>query len=128
ACAGAASEEEESVRVLSRDPSARYLVVFDPLDGSSNIDVNISIGTIFGVLRKEHDGEASERDCLRPGRELLAAGYVICGASTMLVLASEQGVDGFTCDPTVGELFLSHPQPRVPERVSILGVNEADHE
>jgi fructose-1,6-bisphosphatase I len=127
-CAAAASEEEETVRVLSSDPAARYLVVFDPLDGSSNIDVNISIGTIFGVLKKPHDRVATEADFLRPGHELLAAGYVIYGSSTMLVLATDEGVHGFTYDPTVGEFFLSHEDIRVPERGNIYAVNEANHE
>jgi fructose-1,6-bisphosphatase I len=125
-CAAAASEEEEEVRLLAADPKARYLLVVDPLDGSSNIDVNISIGTIFGVLKKDHDERASEKDFLRPGSELLAAGYVIYGSSTMLVLATEEGVHGFTFDPTVGEFFLSHENMRIPDRGKIYAVNEAN--
>ena len=125
-CAAAASEEEETIRVLSQDPDARYLVLFDPLDGSSNIDVNISIGTIFGVLRKDHGEPTTEQDFLRPGRELVAAGYVIYGSSTMLVLTTGDGVHGFTYDPVVGEFFLSHENIRVPERGSIYAVNEAN--
>ena len=125
-CAAAASEEEEEIRLLSPQKHAKYLVLFDPLDGSSNIDVNISIGTIFGVLKKGHQEPASERDFLRPGRELLAAGYVIYGSSTMLVLATEEGVHGFTYDPTVGEFFLSHEDIRIPEQGKIYAVNEAN--
>jgi fructose-1,6-bisphosphatase I len=132
-CAAAATEEEEGIRVLTSDRSAKYLVVFDPLDGSSNIDVNISIGTIFGVLRRfpdgvSHDRVPSEQDFLRPGRELIAAGYVIYGSSTMLVLASGEGVHGFTYDPTVGEFFLSHENIRVPERGDSYAVNESNAE
>lgn len=130
-CAAAATEEEEEVRVLSSHPSSKYLVVFDPLDGSSNIDVNISIGTIFGILHRfpdgqRHDRTPTEADFLRPGRELLAAGYVIYGSSTMLVLASGEGVHGFTYDPTVGEFFLSHENLRVPERGDSYSVNESN--
>jgi fructose-1,6-bisphosphatase I len=127
-CAAVASEEEDNIRVLSNEPSSRYLVVFDPLDGSSNIDVNISIGTIFGVFKKEHPETAAPRDFFRPARELSAAGYVIYGSSTLLVLASGDGVHGFTYDPTVGEFFLSHENIRVPERGSSYAVNEANAE
>jgi len=126
-CAAAASEEDEHIRVISDDPGAKYLVVFDPLDGSSNIDVNISIGTIFGVLKKRHVAPVSEADFLRPGRELVAAGYVIYGSSTMLVLTTGVGVYGFTYDPTVGEFFLSHENIRVPSSGKIYAVNEANH-
>jgi len=125
-CAAAASEEEESVRILTDDPDARYLVLFDPLDGSSNIDVNISIGTIFGVLCKDHGGTATEQDFQRPGRELIMAGYVIYGSSTMLVITMGQSVQGFTYDPTVGEFLLSQENIRVPERGNIYAVNEAN--
>ena len=127
-CAAAASEEEETVRILTDDPEARYLVVFDPLDGSSNIDVNISIGTIFGVLRKPEGHSVTEKDFLVPGSELIAAGYVIYGSSTMLVLSTGDGVQGFTYDPTVGEFFLSHENIRIPARGKIYAVNEANHE
>ncbi len=130
-CAAAATEEEEEVRVLSSHPSSKYLVVFDPLDGSSNIDVNISIGTIFGILHRFPDGERHDRppteaDFLRPGRDLLAAGYVIYGSSTMLVLASGEGVHGFTYDPVIGDFFLSHENIRVPERGDSYSVNESN--
>jgi fructose-1,6-bisphosphatase I len=125
-CAAVASEELEEVKVLSTDPRAKYLVVTDPLDGSSNIDVNISIGTIFGVLRKSDTKiGADPSDFLRPGRDLVAAGYVLYGSSTMLVITTGQGgVHGFTYDPTVGEFFLSHENIRIPERGSIYSINE----
>ncbi|HTN85585.1 MAG TPA: class 1 fructose-bisphosphatase [Sorangium sp.] len=125
-CAAVVSEELGELRLLSTDPRAKYLVVMDPLDGSSNIDVNISIGTIFGVLRKS-DAKmgADPSDFLRPGRDLLAAGYVLYGSSTLLVLTTGLGgVHGFTYDPTVGEFFLSHENIRIPERGATYSINE----
>ncbi len=127
-CAAVASEELETISVLTHDPRAKYIVVFDPLDGSSNIDVNISIGTIFGVLRKRDSiGPASEHDFLRPGRDLLAAGYVLYGSSTMLVLTTGAGgVHGFTYDPSIGEFLLSHENIRTPERGKTYSINEGN--
>jgi fructose-1,6-bisphosphatase I len=127
-CAAIASEELETIHVTSTERRAKYLVVFDPLDGSSNIDVNISIGTIFGVLRKEVDREgAVEADFLRPGSELVAAGYILYGSSTMFVITTGHGgVHGFTYDPTVGEFFLSHENIRVPDRASLYSINEGN--
>ncbi|AUX41509.1 fructose 1,6-bisphosphatase [Sorangium cellulosum] len=125
-CAAVVSEELGEMRILSTDPRAKYVVVVDPLDGSSNIDVNISIGTIFGVLRKG-DGKlgADPSDFLRPGRDLVAAGYVLYGSSTLLVLTTGLGgVHGFTYDPTVGEFFLSHENIRIPERGATFSINE----
>ena len=124
--AAAASEEEEELRVLSLSDRAKYLVVFDPLDGSSNIDVNISIGTIFGVLKKEHDGRAVEDDFLQKGTQLQAAGYVIYGSSTMFVITTGDGVHGFTYDPTVGEFLLSHEDIRVPDYHTTYSINEGN--
>ncbi len=128
-CAAVASEEEDEIKVLSTDKRARYVVMFDPLDGSSNIDVNISIGTIFGVLRRPEDAPVDNGLFLKPGRELAAAGYVIYGSSTMLVLSTgrEQGVHGFTYDPSVGEFFLSHENIRIPEKGSTYSINEGNH-
>jgi fructose-1,6-bisphosphatase I len=125
-CAAAASEEEENIRVLTDSREAEYLMVFDPLDGSSNIDVNISIGTIFGVLKKEHAGEAKLDDFLKPGSKLLAAGYVIYGSSTMFVITTGDAVHGFTYDPTVGEFLLSHENIRVPEHHASYSINEGN--
>ncbi len=127
-CAAVASEELEHIEVLSDDPRAKYVVLFDPLDGSSNIDVNISIGTIFGVLRRKTAGTPTEADFLRPGSELSAAGYVIYGSSTMLVLSTgkENGVHGFTYDPTIGEFLLSHPNIRTPEKGDTYSINEGN--
>lgn len=129
-CAAIASEEMEEIKILSTDPRAKYVVVFDPLDGSSNIDVNISIGTIFGVLRRlDTSGVVTEADFLTPGRDLLAAGYVLYGSSTMLVISTgvEGGVHGFTYDPTVGEFFLSHENIRIPERGKTYSINEGNY-
>lgn len=109
-------EEEEPILVQSPFHAGRYVVTVDPLDGSSNIDVNATIGTIFGIFRRKSDegGPAELSDVLRPGRELLAAGYIVYGSGTVMVLATEQGVHGFTLDPIVGEFFLSHPSIRIP--------------
>ncbi len=115
-CAMVVSEELENARVLS--DSAKYIVAFDPLDGSSNIDVNISIGTIFSVLRMESP--------LQPGRRIVAAGYAVYGSATTLVLSTGRGVHGFTLDPSVGEFFLSHPNLRCPERGNTYSINEGN--
>jgi fructose-1,6-bisphosphatase I len=110
------SEEwEDFVPVPEKFPAGDYVLVFDPLDGSSNIDVNVSIGTIFAILRKVSDHErGSVEDCLQPGRRQIAAGYVVYGSSTMMVYTSGKGVHGFTLDPSIGEFILSHPDIRIP--------------
>ena len=93
----------------------QVLLLFDPLDGSSNIDVNVPVGTIFSVVRKITPGPRGEMDdMLQPGRRQVAAGYVIYGSSTMLVYTTGQGVHGFTLDPSIGEFLLSHPNIRIP--------------
>jgi fructose-1,6-bisphosphatase I len=109
-------ERDEPLIVGGRWRSGRYVVVVDPLDGSSNIDVNATIGTIFGVFRRKspEGGPADVADALRHGREQVAAGYLVYGSGTMLVLATARGVHGFTLDPAVGEFFLSHPNIRTP--------------
>jgi len=117
-CAIVASEELEQAKALSE--SGKYVVLFDPLDGSSNIDVNISIGTIFGILRADTQGP------LQPGRQLVAAGYAVYGSATTLVLSTGYGVHGFTLDPGVGEFFLSHPNIRCPERGATYSINEGN--
>lgn len=108
-----ASEEEEEL--IHADEKAKYVLIFDPLDGSSNIDYNVSIGTIFAIYRrKTPEGRCSLADCLRAGNELQAAGYVVYGSSTMLVYSTGHGVHGFTLDPSVGEFLLSHPDIQSP--------------
>jgi fructose-1,6-bisphosphatase I len=112
-----ASEEHEHVIPIPDEyPVGKYVLLFDPLDGSANIDYNIPIGTIFAIFLRKSTGErGSLADCLQPGRELVAAGYIIYGSSTMLVYATRMGAHGFTLDPSVGEFLLSHPRLRIPD-------------
>jgi fructose-1,6-bisphosphatase I len=124
-CAMVASEELEEARMLCE--SGKYIVCFDPLDGSSNIDVNISIGTIFCVLRAPPGGGPLLEGALQPGTKIVAAGYSVYGSATTLVLSTGHGVHGFTLDPTVGEFFLSHPSIQCPERGSTYSINEGNH-
>ncbi|MEQ1504580.1 MAG: class 1 fructose-bisphosphatase [Myxococcota bacterium] len=125
-CMVVSEEEDEPVLVGEQWHSGRYVVTVDPLDGSSNIDVNATIGTIFGVYRRKSDEgtPAQLSDALRPGSELIAAGYVVYGSGTLMVLGSEAGVHGFTLDPSVGEFFLSHPSIAIPAG-KIYSCNEA---
>ena len=118
------SEEEEEVIEIDEEWRGKYVVAYDPLDGSSNIDFNVSIGTIFSIYRKVSDGyEVTKRDLLRKGTEQVAAGYIIYGSSTMFVYSVGQGVHGFTLDPTVGEYLLSHEDIRLPRSCKVLSVN-----
>lgn len=115
-CVMASEEHEDIMRIPEEYTKGRYVLVYDPLDGSSNIDVNVSIGTIFGVFRCVDWAQRGRvEDCLQPGRKLLAAGYVLYGASTMLVYSTGQGVHGFTLDPHIGEFLLSHPNMTFPK-------------
>ena len=129
-CGMLASEEMEEPLLLGPDPRARYVVLFDPLDGSSNIDVNVSIGTIFAILRRDGEGlgPTTANDALRPGRDLVAAGYIMYGSSTVLVYTTGHGtgVHGFTYDPSVGEFFLSHENIRCPARGKTYSINEGN--
>jgi fructose-1,6-bisphosphatase I len=123
-CAGVASEELEEP-VFFPDSTGSYLVVTDPLDGSSNIDVDISIGTIFGILRCDRThGPPTLDSFLKKGSELVAAGYVIYGSSTVLVFTTGRGVHGFTWDPAAGEFFLSHENIRCPDIGPYYSINE----
>ena len=122
-----ASEENENPTVLLKDPGrGRYIVVFDPLDGSSNIDVNVSVGTIFSILRRDPSTEEAADDVLQPGSRQIAAGYVLYGSSTMLVYTSGDGVHGFTLDSDIGAFVLSHPNMCMPESGALYSVNEAN--
>lgn len=125
---GIASEENDDFVAFDNERSkqGKYIVVFDPLDGSSNIDVNVSIGTIFSIYRRKTEiGQKAElKDFLQAGREQVAAGYVIYGSSTMLVYTTGNGVNGFTLDPSIGEFCLSHPNMRCPESGKIYSINE----
>jgi fructose-1,6-bisphosphatase I len=124
---GMASEETEGVIAIPDGyPRGNYLLVFDPLDGSSNIDVNVSVGTIFSIIRKTTESPLKERDFLKPGSEQVAAGYIIYGSSTMFVYTTGHGAHGFTLDPTVGEFLLSHENIKTPEKGKIYSVNEGN--
>lgn len=121
------SEEEEEAIIVD-DPEAKFVIAFDPLDGSSNIDCNVSTGTIFAIYRKISTGPVSPRDILRPGTELLAAGYCMYGSATQLVITVKNGVHGFTLDPTIGEFILSHPNIKIPSNPKkIYSVNEGNY-
>jgi fructose-1,6-bisphosphatase I len=127
-----ASEENEHPVIVERDRRrGKYVVVFDPLDGSSNIDVNVSVGTIFSILRREPD-PTGERDVLadvlQPGTEQVAAGYVVYGSSTMLVYSAGNGVHGFTLDPSIGAYLMSHENMRMPSAGTTYSCNEANAE
>ncbi len=125
-CAMASEENADIIPVPHEMPKGNYLLVFDPLDGSSNIDANVSIGTIFSIHKKKNGlDEVSVDDFLRKGTEQVAAGYFIYGSSTMLVYTTGNGVNGFTLDPSVGEFLLSHPNIKIPEQGRIYSVNEA---
>jgi fructose-1,6-bisphosphatase I len=122
-----ASEEDEEITAFPPRSSARYAVLVDPLDGSSNIDVNGAVGTIFSIYRRvSAEGEPGVRDVLQPGRDQVAAGYVMYGSSVMLVYTTGNGVNGFTLDPTVGEFLLSHRHITMPQTGAYLSVNESN--
>ena len=127
-CCGIASEENEGFIPIPSVESkkAKYVVVFDPLDGSSNIDVNVSVGTIFGIYRRKSKdtGPCKMEDFLQKGSELVAGGYVIYGTSTILVYSTGSGVNGFTLDPSIGEFCLSHKDIKIPDRGNYYSVNQ----
>ncbi|MDQ3248368.1 MAG: class 1 fructose-bisphosphatase [Chloroflexota bacterium] len=121
----ASEEEEDIIPIPAHYPTGKYVLLYDPLDGSSNIDCNVSVGTIFAIhRRKTADGPGTLEDCLQAGRSLIAAGYIIYGTSTMMVYSTGQGVHGFTLDPRVGEFFLSHPDIRIPAKPKYYSVNQ----
>ncbi|MCA9550729.1 MAG: class 1 fructose-bisphosphatase [Myxococcales bacterium] len=126
AVAGMASEEEHDSIEVPPALAGDYIVVFDPLDGSSNIDANVSIGTIFGIFKRKDPHEVLRTDFLRPGREMIAAGYIIYSSSTVVVYTDGTSVDGFTLDPAAGEYFLSRPNIRMPDKTKVLSVNECN--
>jgi len=127
---GMASEEESGIiPIPDKFRCGKYCLMFDPLDGSSNIDVNVPVGTIFSIVQKITRGKhGEEEDFLQPGRRQVAAGYVIYGSSTMLVYTTGQGAHGFTLDPSIGEFLLSHPNIRIPNDGRYLSVNDAYEE
>jgi fructose-1,6-bisphosphatase I len=128
-CGMASEEVEDFIPIPDRFPTGKYCVLFDPLDGSSNIDANVSVGTIFSVHRKVSDhARGCSEDCLQPGYKQVAAGYVVYGSSTMLVYTTGNGVHGFTLEPSIGEFLLSHPNIRIPNPGQrIYSVNEGNY-
>jgi fructose-1,6-bisphosphatase I len=128
-CVMASEENESLLHIPDGYEKGNYVLVYDPLDGSSNIDVNVSIGTIFGIYRcKDWSRRGRLEDVLQPGRDLVGAGYVLYGSSTMLVYSTGQGVHGFTLDPELGEFLLSHEQMQVPEPPAYYSINHAYYE
>ncbi|MCX7991064.1 MAG: class 1 fructose-bisphosphatase [Proteobacteria bacterium] len=124
----ASEEMDDFCPVPEYYPRGKYIMVMDPLDGSSNIDVNISIGTIFCIFKRVSKGDHPDvNDFLQCGRNIVAAGYVIYGSSTMLVYSTGQGVHGFTLDPSVGEFLLSHEGIKVPEKGKNYSINEGNY-
>ncbi len=127
---GIASEENDDFMPFDSEFSqkGKYVVLFDPLDGSSNIDVNVSIGTIFSIYRRKSEigTKATLEDMLQCGDEQIAAGYVLYGSSTMLVYTTGKGVNGFTLDPSIGEFCLSHPNMKMPETGRMYAMNEGN--
>ena len=125
-CALGSEELAEPVFVDPQEGSGRYIVVFDPLDGSSNIDANVSVGTIFSIFRRQSSlDKVGMQDVLQAGNQLAAAGYVIYGSSTMMVYTTGHGVHGFTLDPSIGEFLLSHENIKTPFEARIYSANEA---
>ena len=125
-CAMASEEVEGIIPIPENFKCGKYCLLFDPLDGSSNIDVNVPVGTVFSIVQKITRGRHGElEDLLQPGRRQVAAGYVIYGSSTMLVYTTGQGVHGFTLDPSIGEFLLSHRDIRIPESGRYLSVNDS---
>lgn len=128
---GIGSEEQDEYIAFENERSkqGKYILLIDPLDGSSNIDVNVSIGTIFSIYRRvsPYGTKATKEDFLQEGRKQVAAGYVIYGSSTMLVFATGNGVNGFTYDPSIGVFYLSHPDMKIPEDGQVYSINEGNY-
>jgi fructose-1,6-bisphosphatase I len=125
----ASEEEEDIIHIPKKHRIGKYVLLFDPLDGSSNIDANVSIGTIFSIYRRvSPDGlPGTAEDCLQEGYKQVAAGYVVYGSSTMMVYTAGNGVYGFTLDPSVGEFLLSHDDIKIPQRGKIYSLNEGNY-
>ena len=128
-CVMASEEADEIIPIPGKFPTGNYALMYDPLDGSSNIDANVSVGTIFSIHRKISKGERGTlEDCVQPGYKQVAAGYVLYGSSTMLVYTTGNGVHGFTLDPSLGEFVLSHPKMQIPSPGQrIYSVNEGKY-
>jgi fructose-1,6-bisphosphatase I len=127
-CLMASEEEDDVIKIPEQFPTGKYVLMFDPLDGSSNIDVGVTIGTIFSIHRRVTMGRSGQlADCLQRGSTQVAAGYIVYGSSTMLVYTTGDGVHGFTYDPSAGEFFLSHENIRIPAKGSTYSVNEGNY-
>jgi fructose-1,6-bisphosphatase I len=123
----ASEEHEHLITIPDGFPIGKYVLLYDPLDGSSNIDYNATIGTIFAIYRRiSADGAGTMEDCLQPGRKLVVSGYLIYGSSTMLVYTSGNGVHGFTLDPMIGEFLLTHPNIHIPKTPKYYSVNHGN--
>ncbi|KAL0365956.1 UNVERIFIED_CONTAM: Fructose-1,6-bisphosphatase, cytosolic [Sesamum radiatum] len=120
------SEEDEEATFVEPSRRGKYCVMFDPLDGSSNIDCGVSIGTIFGIYMVKDEGKPKIDDVLQPGKNMVAAGYCMYGSSCMFVLSTGTGVNGFTLDPSLGEFILTHPNIKIPKKGKIYSVNEGN--
>jgi len=128
-CVMASEEDEDIIHIPPEFYIGKYVLLFDPLDGSSNIDVNVSIGTIFSIYRRisPGNGPGTLEDCLQPGFKQVAAGYIIYGSSTIFVYSAGNGVHGFTLDPSFGEFILSHPNIKIPKKGKIYSINEGNY-
>jgi len=122
------SEENDNEIEVETEKQGKYIVTFDPLDGSSNIDCLVSIGSIFAIFKKPHEGALAPGDALQSGRQIVAAGYALYGSATMMVLSAGHGVNGFMLDPSIGEFVLTDPNMRVKPRGKIYSVNEGYEE
>ncbi len=128
-CLIGSEEHSEAIPMKADDSEGKYIVLMDPLDGSSNIEVNVSVGTIFSIYHLPDDhAEATLESALQPGVNQVGAGYVLYGSSTMLVYTTGEGVNGFTLDPSIGEFLLTHPDIRTPEDGSMYSINEGNYE
>jgi fructose-1,6-bisphosphatase I len=127
-CVMGSEEHDDILHIPEHYPKGKYVLLYDPLDGSSNIDANVSIGTIFSIYRRvTQNGNGTVEDCIQPGYKQVAAGYVVYGSSTMLVYTTGDGVHGFTLDPSIGEFLLSHENIKIPKKGKIYSVNEGNY-
>ncbi|KAI8149288.1 fructose-1,6-bisphosphatase [Fennellomyces sp. T-0311] len=127
ACILVSEEDENAMVIEDKNLRGKYIVTFDPLDGSSNIDCGVSIGTIFGIFKVADSNNPSAKDLLRSGRNMIAAGYCMYGSYCEMILSVGNGVNGFTLDPAIGEFIMTHPNIRMPPRGKIYSVNEGNY-
>lgn len=126
-CCMASEEEKDVIPIPKPYPTGNYVLVFDPLDGSTNVEYNVAVGTIFAIFhRRTASGPGAIEDVLQSGRQIVAAGYLVYGSSTMLVYSTGHGVNGFTLDPSIGEFLLSHPNIRIPDTPRYYSANQGN--